>query len=85
MLAVHAQQPMPFIGNGDSPPAVPAEVHVTAFLDRLLNVDDKAYEFQVWPQSIIYICILTCAKRIGRPASCKWAVSKRAPAKHLGA
>jgi hypothetical protein len=47
LLAVHAQQPMPFIGKGDSPPAVPVDVHVTAYLDRLLNVDDKAYEFQV--------------------------------------
>jgi hypothetical protein len=42
LLTVHAQQPMPFIGNGDSPPAVPVDVHVTAYLDRLLNVDDKA-------------------------------------------
>jgi hypothetical protein len=47
LQAARAQQPMPFIGNGDSPPAVPGEVHVTAYLDRLLNVDDKAYEFQV--------------------------------------
>jgi hypothetical protein len=47
LLTVHAQQPMSFIGNGDSPPAVPVEVHVTTYLDKLLNVDDKAYEFQV--------------------------------------
>ncbi|WIA38827.1 hypothetical protein OEZ86_002107 [Tetradesmus obliquus] len=46
LMAVTAQQPMPFVGNGDSPPAVPVEVHVTTYLDRLLNVDDKTYEFQ---------------------------------------
>uniref|UniRef100_A0A383VCS9 Neurotransmitter-gated ion-channel ligand-binding domain-containing protein n=1 Tax=Tetradesmus obliquus TaxID=3088 RepID=A0A383VCS9_TETOB len=46
LLAVTAQQAMPFVGNGDSPPAVPVEVHVTTYLDRLLNVDDKTYEFQ---------------------------------------
>jgi hypothetical protein len=42
-----AQQPMPFQGQGDDAPAVPTEVHVSLFLDRLLNVDDRSYEFQV--------------------------------------
>jgi len=45
--AVAAQQPMPFLGRGDNPPASPVDVHVTAYLDRLLNVDDKDYTFQV--------------------------------------
>lgn len=38
---------MPFLGRGDNPPASPVDVHVTAYLDRLLNVDDKDYTFQV--------------------------------------
>jgi hypothetical protein len=38
---------MPFIGRGDSPPTSPVDVYVTAYLDRLLEVDDKAYTFSV--------------------------------------
>jgi hypothetical protein len=38
---------MPFIGSGNSPPAVPTDVFVTTFLDRLLSVDDTAYTFEV--------------------------------------
>jgi hypothetical protein len=45
-----AQQPMPFPGSGDTPPAVPAEVYVSAYLDRMLNVDDRAYTFHVGAQ-----------------------------------
>ena len=37
---------MPLLGNGDIPPAAPTDVYVSAYLDRLLNVDDTAYEFQ---------------------------------------
>lgn len=42
-----AQQPMPFLGRGDSPPTSPVDVYVTAYLDRLLHVDDKEYAFSV--------------------------------------
>jgi len=42
-----AQQPMPFLGRGDSPPSAPVDVHVSAYLDRILKVDDKDYTFQV--------------------------------------
>jgi hypothetical protein len=42
-----AQQPMPFQGQGDAAPSVPTEVHVSMFLDRLLGVDDREYEFKV--------------------------------------
>jgi hypothetical protein len=45
--AARAQQPMPFPGSGTTPPSVPAVVHVSAYLDRMLNVDDRAYTFQV--------------------------------------
>jgi hypothetical protein len=38
---------MPFIGRGDNPPSSPVDVHVTAYLDRLLHVDDKEYAFSV--------------------------------------
>jgi hypothetical protein len=37
---------MPLLGNGDIPPTSPTDVYVSAYLDRLLNVDDTAYEFQ---------------------------------------
>jgi hypothetical protein len=41
---------MPFIGRGDNPPASPADVYVTVFVDRVLSVDDRKYEFSavVW-------------------------------------
>ncbi|KAF8059117.1 hypothetical protein HT031_005289 [Scenedesmus sp. PABB004] len=42
-----AQQPQPFQGQGDAAPAVPTDVYVSAFVDRLLAVDDRAYAFQV--------------------------------------
>jgi hypothetical protein len=48
---VQAQQPMPFLGRGDSPPTSPVDVHVTAYLDRLLHVDDKEYTFSVSDRS----------------------------------
>lgn len=47
VAVVHAQQPMPFLGRGDNPPASPVDVYVTAYLDRLLTVDDKEYAFSV--------------------------------------
>jgi len=42
-----AQQPMPFQGRGDNPPSSPVDVHVTAYVDRILEVDDRKYEFSV--------------------------------------
>jgi hypothetical protein len=42
-----AQQPMPFMGRGDNPPASPVDVYVTAFVDRILSIDDRLYEFTV--------------------------------------
>lgn len=42
-----AQQLMPFLGRGDTPPSSPVDVHVSAYLDRILKVDDKDYTFQV--------------------------------------
>jgi hypothetical protein len=42
-----AQQPMPFMGRGDSAPAAPVDVYVTAYVDRILKVDDRGYEFTV--------------------------------------
>jgi hypothetical protein len=42
-----AQQPMPFQGQGDVPPAAPVDVHVSTYVDRILAVDDRHYEFTV--------------------------------------
>ena len=47
-----AQQPMPFPGSGTSPPSVPAVVHVSAYLDRRLEIDDRAYTFEVCPRPL---------------------------------
>ena len=38
---------MPFMGRGDSAPAAPVDVYVTAYVDRILKVDDRDYEFTV--------------------------------------
>jgi hypothetical protein len=38
---------MPFQGRGDNPPTSPVDVYVTAFVDRVLGVDDRKYEFSV--------------------------------------
>jgi hypothetical protein len=46
---------MPFIGRGDNPPNSPVDVYVTAYLDRLLEVDDKAYTFAVRDQQHAYV------------------------------
>jgi hypothetical protein len=46
-----AQQSMPLSGNGDVPPAVPTDVYVSTYLDRLLAVDDTNYEFQASSRS----------------------------------
>jgi hypothetical protein len=47
-----AQQPMPFLGNGDfAPPSEGSggavDVHVSVFVDRMLRIDDREYEFEV--------------------------------------
>jgi cation transport ATPase len=42
-----AQQAMPFQGTGDAPPAIPTDVCVSAFVDRLIEVNDRDYSFQV--------------------------------------
>lgn len=61
VVVVQAQQQMPFLGRGDSPPASPVDVHVSAFLDKLLTVDDKKYEFSVSREDLMknYITIST--------------------------
>ncbi|KAI8474418.1 MAG: hypothetical protein J3K34DRAFT_456774 [Monoraphidium minutum] len=41
-----AQMQQPFQGGGGAPPALPTAVHVSAFLDRLLVVDDDDYAFE---------------------------------------
>eukprot|EP00879_Flechtneria_rotunda_P014504 GHRR01015156.1.p1 GENE.GHRR01015156.1~~GHRR01015156.1.p1 ORF type:complete len:451 (+),score=130.85 GHRR01015156.1:966-2318(+) len=46
VLPAAAQMDMPFQGSGEEPPAVPAIVHVSSFVDRLLNVNDDMYEFE---------------------------------------
>lgn len=43
---VEAQQNMPFAGNGEEPPE-PTTVFVSTYIDRLMYIDDKNYEFQV--------------------------------------
>ena len=35
------------MGCGDSAPAAPVDVYVTAYVDRILKVDDRDYEFTV--------------------------------------
>jgi hypothetical protein len=59
-----AQQPMPLQGQGDKPPAVPTDVYVTAYVDRLLQVDDTAYTFQVRAcgRAGATCCALCCAR-----------------------
>lgn len=44
--AVRAQQLTPFQGQG-VPPAGGAEVFVSVVVDRLLNIDDRQYQFEV--------------------------------------
>jgi hypothetical protein len=39
------QQPLQ--GNSDDPPQRPTKVYISVFLDRLLAVDDKSYDFEV--------------------------------------
>lgn len=49
LLLLHpaaCQQTMPFPGNGDEPDE-PVTVFVSSYIDRLMEIDDKAYEFQV--------------------------------------
>lgn len=41
-----AQQTMPFPGNGQEPED-PVTVYVSSYIDRLMYIDDKNYEFQV--------------------------------------
>jgi hypothetical protein len=41
-----AQQMMPFAGNGEEP-STPTTVFVSSYIDRLMYIDDKNYEFQV--------------------------------------
>lgn len=41
-----AQQMMPFPGQGDEPEE-PTTVFVSTYIDRLMYIDDKNYEFQV--------------------------------------
>jgi hypothetical protein len=41
---------MPFLGNGDFPPSKggkAVDVHVSVFLDRLLDIDDRTYDYEV--------------------------------------
>lgn len=40
------QQTMPFPGNGEEPDQ-PVTVFVSNYIDRLMYIDDKNYEFQV--------------------------------------
>ena len=46
-LEISGQQITPFQGQGDSPPAEPTEVFVSAYLERLLAVDVSTYRFSV--------------------------------------
>lgn len=49
LLLLHpaaCQQTMPFPGNGVEPNE-PVTVFVSSYIDRLMEIDDKAYEFQV--------------------------------------
>jgi hypothetical protein len=51
--AARAQQSMPFLGNGDYGPSEAGEaveVYVSVFVDRMLNINDRAYEYEVRPQ-----------------------------------
>lgn len=40
------QQTMPFPGNGEEPDQ-PITVFASSYIDRLMYIDDKNYEFQV--------------------------------------
>lgn len=42
----HGQQTMPFAGQGEEP-STPTTVFVSSYIDRLMYIDDKNYEFQV--------------------------------------
>jgi hypothetical protein len=46
LLPAACQQTMPFPGNGEEPDE-PVTVFVSSYVDRLMEIDDKAYEFQV--------------------------------------
>lgn len=41
---------MPFLGRGDFAPSKdgePVDVHVSVFVDRMLKIDDREYEYEV--------------------------------------
>jgi hypothetical protein len=45
---------MPFLGNGDYAPSSKGEavdVHVSVYIDRMLDVDDKSYTYEVGSSS----------------------------------
>lgn len=46
LTSCHAQQTMPFAGNGEEPSTL-TTVFVSSYIDRLMYIDDKNYEFQV--------------------------------------
>jgi len=55
MVAMHihpaaAQEPVPFVGHGDFAPSTdgkPVDVHVSVVVDRMLEIDDRAYQYEV--------------------------------------
>lgn len=58
-----AQQMMPFQGQGEEP-SEPTTVYVSTYIDRLMYIDDKNYEFQVGADA-------------SRWAVCRWGYAER--------
>jgi hypothetical protein len=59
------QMPMPFSGAGDKPPAVPTDVFVSTYVERMLSVNDRSYDFQAGGLSLL--CVIVPAA--SQPAS----------------
>jgi hypothetical protein len=63
MASCTGQMQMPFSGAGDKPPAVPTDVFVSTYVERMLSVNDRDYDFQAGALRVLCIAVARTASQ----------------------